>query len=131
MFELPKSEILRGKNKLDKLFSTGSSFYEHPFKVIYLRETIAEPESALQFGIVVPKRIFRKAHDRNAIKRHCREAFRLNKTALKTELEQKNLCLKFMLIFIGKTAPASPEIHHKIILLLQRLTHQIHDKAAG
>jgi ribonuclease P protein component len=131
VFELPKSEILRGKSELDKLFSTGSSLYEHPFKAVYTIEPNIENEISMQFGIVVPKRFFRKAHDRNHLKRHCREAYRLNKNSLKTELQHRNICLKFMLIFIGKDALTSKEIHRKIILLLQRLTQQVYDKAAG
>jgi len=131
VFELPKSEILRGKNKIDALFTGGSKCYEHPFKVVYSLGEIDEIEASLQFGIVVPKRWFRKAHDRNAIKRHCREAFRLNNLALKAELLKQGKSLKFMLIFIGKEAVPSQEIHRKIILLLQRLTLQVHDKAAG
>ena len=131
MFELPKSEILRGKNKLDNLFSEGSKLYEHPFKVMYSIASCNEHDASLQFGIVVPKRHFRKAHERNTIKRHCREAFRLNKNPLKAELELRNRQLCFMLIFIGKEALPSKEIHRKIILLLQRLTQQVYDKAAG
>jgi ribonuclease P protein component len=131
VFELPKSEILRGKSELDKLFSKGLSFYEHPFKVIYSIEPHLESATKMQFGIVVPKRFFRKAHDRNQLKRHCREAYRLNKTSLKTELQKRSLCLKFMLIFIGKEAVTSKEIHRKIILLLHRLTQQVYDEAAG
>lgn len=132
MFDLPKSEILRGKCELDKLFQSGSVFYEHPFKVVYSVEKQNDKEnSLLQFGIVVPKRFFRKAHDRNHLKRHCREAFRLNKNSLKTELQKRSICLKFMLIFIGKEAVTSQEIHRKIILLLHRLTQQVYDKAAG
>lgn len=131
MFELPKSEILRGRNKLDHLFSAGSKLYEHPFKVAYTITPFNKNEAALRFGIVVPKRYFRKAHERNTIKRHCREAFRLNKSTLKAELELRNQQLCFMLIFIGKEAMPSKEIHRKIILLLQRLTHQVYDKAAG
>ena len=131
MFELPKSEILRGKNTLDALFADGQKFYEQPFKVVYSFSAQHEVEALLQFGIVVPKRWFRKAHDRNTIKRHCREAFRLNNALLKSALQQHNQSLKFMLVFVGKEAMPSPEIHRKIILLLQRLTLQVHDKAAG
>jgi ribonuclease P protein component len=131
VFELPKSEILRGKNLLDALFSEGSKLYEHPFKVVYSFSPSNVHEAPLKFGIVVPKRWFRKAHDRNSIKRHCREAFRLNNTHLKAALLQHERSLKFMLIFIGKEAMPSQEIHRKIILLLQRLTLQVHDKAAG
>ena len=131
MFELPKSEILRAKNKIDALFSAGNKFYEHPFKIVYSFDSNDDVEAALQFGIVVPKRCFRKAHERNSIKRHCREAFRLNNKLLKEELKKQGKSLKFMLIFIGKEAMPPQEIHHKIILLLQRLTLQVYDKAAG
>lgn len=73
-----KSERLCSKKSIKELFNRGSSFYIYPFKVIFLPnpdQSIGKP----QLLISVPKRNFKKAVDRNKIKRRIREAYRLNK----------------------------------------------------
>ncbi len=73
-----KSERLCSKKSIKELFNRGSSFYIYPFKVIFLPITV-QSGSKSQLLISVPKRIFKKAVDRNKIKRRIREAYRLNK----------------------------------------------------
>ena len=73
-----KTERLCSKKLIKELFNRGSSFYIYPFKVIFL----PNPDQQLghhQLLISVPKRTFKKAVDRNRIKRQVREAYRLNK----------------------------------------------------
>jgi ribonuclease P protein component len=81
-FTFKKSERLSSKKDIQELFKNGSSFYLHPFKVI----TLPTSESALhQVLFSVPKRNFKKAVDRNLLKRRMREAYRLHKQLLPTE----------------------------------------------
>ena len=46
-----------------------------------------------EMGVSVPKRLFKRAVDRNLLKRRIREAYRLNKSDLYTALEQNKLNL--------------------------------------
>ena len=74
----PKRERLNKTLYIQELFKTGSSFYLYPFKVIYR----AHPEGQLaprQILIAVPARNFKRAVDRNLLKRRIREAYRINK----------------------------------------------------
>jgi len=73
-----KSERLCSKKLIKELFNRGSSFYTHPFKVIFLPNPDQEVVQH-QLLISVPKRNFKKAVDRNKIKRRIKEAYRLNK----------------------------------------------------
>ncbi|MCU0357500.1 MAG: ribonuclease P protein component [Cyclobacteriaceae bacterium] len=79
-YSFPKSERIHKQIAIQELFKRGSSFYLHPFKVLYL----PLPESALchQVMVSVSKRSFKKAVDRNLIKRRIREAYRLNRQQL-------------------------------------------------
>jgi ribonuclease P protein component len=77
LFSLPKIERLSKKKSIQELFNRGSSFYLYPFKVIYL--SLPPAQSAHQVIFSVSKRNFKKAVDRNLIKRRMREAYRLNK----------------------------------------------------
>ncbi len=77
-----KSERLCSKKILGDLFKKGSAsvgtFYLFPFRVLYM----TQPESNGSLPaivITVPKRLFKRAVDRNLIRRRVREAYRLHK----------------------------------------------------
>lgn len=78
-----KEERLCSKSLIDKLFHRGSSFVVYPFRVVYLSESAEEGSApAVQTIISVSKRRFKRAHDRNRIKRLMREVYRLQKNEL-------------------------------------------------
>ena len=51
----------------------------------------------LAMAVSVPKRLFKRAVDRNLLKRRIREAYRLNKSDLFNLLEQKELKLNLVI----------------------------------
>lgn len=80
-----KSERLCSKKILGELFKKGSAtvgtFYLFPFRLLYLPP--AEGNITIPaIVITVPKRTFKRAVDRNRIRRRVREAYRLNKHLL-------------------------------------------------
>lgn len=82
-----KSERLCSKKILGELFKKGSAsvgtFYLFPFRVLYLPQsenTVLLPSIV----ITVPKRLFKRAVDRNLIRRRVREAYRLHKDQFAT-----------------------------------------------
>jgi ribonuclease P protein component len=75
-YKFPKSEKLRLKKDLENLFQQGNKMFRYPVSLIYL--PITGPGKNL-CAVSVPKRRFKKAVDRNRIKRQMREAYRLNK----------------------------------------------------
>jgi ribonuclease P protein component len=77
-----KTERLSSKKDIQELFKNGSSFYLYPFKVICLQNSTSK---AHQLLFSVPKRNFKRAVDRNLLKRRMREAYRLHKHLLHTE----------------------------------------------
>lgn len=116
-----KVERLSGKIRLDKLFETGKSFNTFPFKVIWLE--VADTAAPVQIVVSVPKRIFKRAVDRNRLKRLMREAYRKNKHLLYNHLEKKKLHVIF--IYTSKTIMTYSEVEEKIVMALQRLTKVI------
>ena len=79
------------------------------------------PIFPVQLLISVSKRNFKKAVDRNYIKRLTREAFRKNKEILYTARQDCKKLLLIGLIFTGKTIPDYSEVEQKLILILHRL----------
>ena len=80
-FTFPKSERLTQKKIIDSLFQKDSQIvskrFFYPFRVLYRAGDIKSDSP--QILISVPKRKFKKAVDRNLIKRRSREAYRLTK----------------------------------------------------
>src|SRR5471030_2413656 len=78
MYTFKKEERLCNKKLIDELFHNGSSFLCYPFKASWL--IIDEPRQIpAQILFSVSKKRFKRAVDRNLVKRRMREAYRLNK----------------------------------------------------
>ena len=76
----------------------------------------------LQIGVSVSKRHFKKAVERNRIKRLLREAYRVQKNALKNLLVEKQLNMAVFITYTGRDLPESALIHEKMKHLIAALT---------
>ena len=120
---LSKSERLSSKSLIEQLFSNGRSFGHHPFVIRYLplEDSISTSHQIL---ISVSKRNFKRAVDRNKIKRQIREAYRLNKELL-TGLKD-HYAIAYIYSF-KKTMPYS-ELESKLIESLKRLQKELNSR---
>ena len=118
-FTFKKTEKLTSKKVMDEVFANGNTIKAFPFIVKY--SLVEEQESPVQLAISVPKRNFKKAVDRNKIKRLIREAYRLNKGTLVESMKMKNKNLAFFLIYSGKEKLTFSRTEEKIKLLLKEL----------
>jgi len=77
-----KEERLCAKRRIDTLFKSGSSFVLYPFRIVFIFEKNNEADDipSSQSIISVSKRRFKRAVDRNSIKRMMRESYRLQKS---------------------------------------------------
>jgi ribonuclease P protein component len=115
-FTLGRKERLRSRKLIDKVFNEGKSFSVFPYRIYYLKAIIP-----LQFGVGVSKKNFRRAVDRNRIKRLSREAYRLQKRILDEKTKEKGKSLSVFFIYIGKELPAYPALFEKMHVILKRL----------
>ncbi|NDE10680.1 MAG: ribonuclease P protein component [Chitinophagia bacterium] len=121
---------LKSRKTIELLFSEGKSFSIFPFRILYclspLEFTTAENNVAannekLQVGVTVSSRNFKKAVDRNRIKRLMREAWRLQKNELQLSPLLTHQSLKVFLIFTGKELPEHAMIYQKVAAVITRL----------
>lgn len=91
---------LKSKKIIDKLFQEGKSYFSYPIKLVYLPLKDKDGEYGIQYTVSVSKRIFKKAVDRNRVKRQMREAIRLNLTDI-IDAESSSF-LAMMFIYVGK-----------------------------
>lgn len=111
-----KSEKLTGKTRIEELFKTGSSFYLDSIRVRYK----TAPEAAThEILISVPKRIFKRAVDRNLLKRRMREAYRLNKHLINRKDQTVFYSIGF--IYLSKQILTFHKIQDQLIKCLERL----------
>jgi RNase P protein component len=84
------------------LFLSGSSFLCYPFKIVWKKQEKLPGESPAQVAFSVPKRLFKRAVDRNRLKRLMRESYRLQKTQLYEALIQSDSRIALSIIYIAK-----------------------------
>ena len=111
-FKLPKEEKLKHKKDIGLLFEKGKWKTCENLRIITLNLD-KKPQEDFSFdkqkvGVSVSKRYFKKAVDRNRIKRLLRECYRLNKELFVEKFGTNSLS---MLFWISKEKPT----HFKIV----------------
>ncbi|MCC8423434.1 ribonuclease P protein component [Mucilaginibacter sp. UR6-11] len=121
MYTFKKEERLCNKRLIDELFHNGSSFLCYPFKASWL--FVAEPQPVpVQIVFSVSKKRYKRAVDRNLIKRRMREAYRLNKQQqLYNQLDTAGKKIILSIGYIGKEIAAYELIEKKMLKLLTQL----------
>lgn len=119
-FTLGKKERLKSRKLIEQLFSEGQRFAISPFRVHYVTGKI--PGFLLQAGVGVSSRHFKKAVDRNRIKRLVREAWRLQKLTAEQALREQNRSLHVFLIYTAKELPVYTEVYEKMGRVMNKLS---------
>ena len=113
-FSFHKGERLKSEKLIQELFEKGSSFNLYPFRVVYLiNANGATPHQAM---FTASSRNFKRAVDRNKIKRRTREAYRLNKSTL---AETPQLIIGF--IYTSKKLEEYTIIEKAVVKALEKL----------
>ena len=116
-YTFSKEERLCSKRLITLLFSKGSSFNLYPLRFVYYTEPGTTP-APTQVVISVSKRHFKRAVDRNRLKRQIREAYRLNKHLLLANPAKAPSLLG--ILYIGKEKKSFQSIQKKLISGLER-----------
>ncbi len=115
---LGKQDKLKSRKVIQQLFTEGKQVTVFPLKAIWMT---GAQSSSLQAAVSVSARHFKKAVDRNRIKRLIRESYRLQRNELTSHLIQQNLQLSVFFIFIGNELPNYQLVSDACDKILQKL----------
>ena len=125
----PKHEKLKSRKRIAELFTEGNVVKAYPIRIHYLISPRNEEKSNIQVGVSVSKRNFKKAPDRNKIKRQLREAYRLHQQLIKEVLAiGDERILSMMIIYGSKEFLGQETINAKITKAFKKLGDTINDK---
>jgi ribonuclease P protein component len=120
-YSLSKSERLKSKTHIERLFSTGKVFTLYPYRILYAFQDNIRGAS-VKIMISVPAKKIKRAVHRNTIKRRIREAYRLNKDPLRNKFIDAGKRLNFAILYIGDDLnPDYTYLEKKLIPCLKRL----------
>jgi len=123
-FKLGKQEKLKSRKLISQLFEEGQSVKKYPIKFNFL-QTEHTSDFPVQVAFSVPKRVFKRAVDRNRIKRLMREAYRIQKYMLYDNVDRPFVV---MITYIGQEEIKYQKLKMKMIevvsLFLQKLNYK-------
>ncbi len=132
-----KQEKLKSRKALEQLFAKGKSFSVFPIKVFYTvsdqlvgdvidnQEIKINETGLVQAGVGVSSRIFKKAHDRNKVKRLLREVYRTQKQPLYTSVASNQQQLNVFFLYIGKELPVFADLQVAMEKTFEKLIRKI------
>jgi ribonuclease P protein component len=126
-YTFKKEEKLKSRKAIDQLFKQGRSFSNFPFRIIWEFNEAALTE--LQTGFTVSSKNFKKAVDRNRIKRLMREAYRLQKSPLQDHLKEKGKKLAVFFIYVGNEIPSYSFISERTGKAIKHLIRIINENS--
>jgi ribonuclease P protein component len=125
-FSYSGPEKLKSRKLLNQIFAEGKSFNAFPLKITYTIKDF-EGASIARIGVGVSSRHFKKAVDRNRVKRLLRESYRLQKSILLALIPEKKQ-LNVFILFVGKDLSETSLIPEKMPLILEKLGNSFQNK---
>lgn len=130
-YRFSRKEHLKSPKHIALLFSKGNSLNAYPLRFQYIVEPIKPIHSEtfqneiIKVAFTIPKRKFKRAVDRNRIKRQIIEMFRLNREDLMIALGENNLQLSLMIVYNGDQFPDYKKLEKRMLNGLNKLCKKL------
>jgi len=121
-FSLKRTERLRSPAAVAELFSQGQSVHTSSLRLLYLEKE--QQDHPALMAVSVPKRMYKRAVDRNLIKRRIREAYRRHKPELYNYLIKNNISLRLVILYTDKEIQEFRTIQKQVIKGLEKVVEK-------
>jgi ribonuclease P protein component len=120
-----KAERLSSRSLIQEIYTSKgiAKNSQYPLLFVYKRRPVPGDFPA-QVLVSVPKKAFRKSHERQRIKRLIREAWRLHKQMLYAWLDAEDQQMALALVYIAREELSFKEIEHAIIQGIRKIIQQ-------
>lgn len=125
IYTLCKAERLNRKILIGKMFEGGASksFSIFPIRVVYM--PVDEGEAPVSILVSVSKRRFKRAVERNRVKRQIREAYRRNKHLLTDGVSGRGKHLAVAFIYLSDEPVVTAQLEEKMRIALLRISEKL------
>ena len=127
-FSYNKKEKLKSRKQLEQLFTAGTTFVIFPVKVIY--KEVEVQDSVLKTGVGASRKNFKRAVERNRIKRLLRETYRTEKPVLLNYLQQNKKQIALFFLYIDKSLPEYHVLKEKMQQAIEKLIKNLDERAS-
>jgi ribonuclease P protein component len=121
---LCKAERLNRKKIIERVHANGVAIKTAAL-ILVTMETELPTHFPAQAMFTVSKKLYKRAHDRNYIKRLLREGYRKQKDIVYNPLSKQGKQVAMLFIFTGRQLPNAGYVHGKISEVLKRYREQI------
>jgi len=119
-FRFRKSDRLKRRKVIEAIFSSGQSVHAFPIHLIWTTSERIGP-SHIQVGFTAPRRKFKRAVDRNLLKRRMKEAYRLNKHLITDTITSEKDQISVMCLYLSGDILTFDVIQKGMTTALKRL----------
>jgi ribonuclease P protein component len=119
-----REEKLKSRKQIDQLFAKGKSVNQFPLKIIFM-EVEEEMDFPVKAGVIAPSRLFKKAVQRNRVKRLLREAYRTEKASLLDFASLHRRQYALFILFVDRTIPSFDLVKEKMNLAITKLIREL------
>ena len=124
-YKLPRKNILRSQKTITGLFQPGFFVSSYPLRINYLFQPKPDSAPAFQVLFSVSKKRFKKATDRNRVKRLLREVYRLNQLQLKCLNLTEGQQLAMAMIYTGQEQLSFQAIQAAFLQCIQKMERKM------
>jgi ribonuclease P protein component len=122
-FSFKKEERITSRSTLSSLFTEGKIVHVPPLRILYLPASTGKYPAAV--AVSVPRRLFRKAVDRNLLKRRIREAYRSGKPFFYSGLNKLGRQANLVILYQHHEKVDYHTIHEALLKGLEKILREI------